>query len=268
MLAVLGIDAAWTERAPSGVGLVARRDGRWTCLGLAPSYEAFCRLAEGIAVDWSARVAGSAPQPEWLLAASEKLLGGSSVTVVAVDMPVATAPVTGRRAADDAISAAFGRLGCGVHSPTAERPGAVGAALTADFERLGYRLATAATAPGTPGRLLEVYPHPALLRLLSAPYRVPYKVSRARRYWPAGSPSLGRRRLLQSFGLVLEGLRGEIGEIPLHLPSVDEAATQSALKRYEDALDALICAWAGIRYLERRARAYGDETAAVWVPEG
>jgi predicted RNase H-like nuclease len=37
------------------------------------------------------------------------------------------------------------------------------------------------------------------------------------------------------------------------------------LKRYEDGLDALLCAWVGIKYLDGDVVAYGDDTAAIWV---
>jgi len=53
--------------------------------------------------------------------------------------------------------------------------------LTSGFLASGYPLATTLTQPGT--CLVEVYPHPALLSLLNANYRVKYKVSRARQYW-------------------------------------------------------------------------------------
>jgi hypothetical protein len=31
-------------------------------------------------------------------------------------------------------------------------------------------------------------------------------------------------------------------------------------------IDALVCAWVGMKYLAGEAVAYGDETAAIWVP--
>lgn len=40
----------------------------------------------------------------------------------------------------------------------------------------------------------------------------------------------------------------------------------SSLKRYEDALDALVCAWVGIKFMEGHALALGDDRCAVWVP--
>src|SRR5437879_6529280 len=39
----------------------------------------------------------------------------------------------------------------------------------------------------TPKKLIEVYPHVALLRLVRVGYRVPYKTSRSRRYMSAGT---------------------------------------------------------------------------------
>ncbi len=48
-------------------------------------------------------------------------------------MPLATTPITNRRAADTAISSRFGPKGCAVHSPSAERPGAMADQLRADF---------------------------------------------------------------------------------------------------------------------------------------
>lgn len=51
-----------------------------------------------------------------------------------------------------------------------------------------------------------------------------------------------------------------------------EAAVQdddwSRLEKYytEDALDSLVCAWAGTEYLCGRCQPYGDDTAAIWIP--
>jgi predicted RNase H-like nuclease len=41
----------------------------------------------------------------------------------------------------------------------------------------------------------------------------------------------------------------------------------SRFKTYEDALDALVSAWVGMKYLEGNATPYGDSTAAIWIPE-
>ena len=267
--AVLGIDAAWTGHNPSGVALLRCAASGWSCTALAPSYESFIGLADGFTVDWSARaIPGSEPDPAALLGAAERLLDGEKVTVIAVDMPLSLSPIVGRRPADAQVSRRFGKYGCAVHSPTPARPGAISTKLRDGFAGLGFPIATAASLSGVPSVLLEVYPHPALLSLLGLERRLPYKTARARRYWPEADAFARVARLLENFERVLAALRTEIGGIDLPLPNADEVSSLSGLKKHEDALDALVCGWVGIRYLESGAIPFGDETAAIWCPEG
>jgi predicted RNase H-like nuclease len=266
MAAVLGIDAAWTAGHPSGVALIDSRDGRWECVAVAPSYVGFLALALGETVDWTIKTLGSQPDAEALLMATRRLLGGRLPAVVAVDMPLSLQAITGRRPADNAISRMFGARKCGTHSPSADRPGPLGAKLAGAFETHGFSLATAATLPGAPGRLLEVYPHPALLTLLEASERVPYKVGRTRTYWPAATPTERRTNVVQVMQDVLDGLSREIASIRVVLPDTAPPAGLAPLKRFEDALDALVCAWVGAKYLAGEAEVYGDGDAAIWVP--
>jgi len=49
--AILGIDAAWTEKEPSGVALIEGARGGWRCVAVTPSYGTFLALAEGTPVD-------------------------------------------------------------------------------------------------------------------------------------------------------------------------------------------------------------------------
>lgn len=266
MAGVLGIDAAWTEKEPSGVALIEGSPGGWRCLAVAPSYDTFLGLAEGAAVDWSAKSKGALPDVGRLLAAAEELLGGRKLAVVTVDMPLSTEPITGRREADAAVSKAYGGRGAAVHSPSAERPGAISDRLTEDFAAAGFPLATGATPVGTPERLVEVYPHPALITLTGASYRLPYKASRSRKYWPGSSPTERKVNLLDQFQRILSALTQEIRDIPVELPDAVSTVPTSGLKRYEDSLDALVCAWVGAKYLEGDAVPYGDGTAAIWVP--
>jgi hypothetical protein len=132
-----------------------------------------------------------------------------------------------------------------VHSPSSEQPGAISDQLTRDFAASGFPLATGATPVGTPNRLVEVYPHPALMTLTGASYRLPYKVSRSRKYWPKSSPAERRARLLTQFAQIASALKGEIRDIPIELPEPDSMISTSGLKRYEDSLDALVCSWVG-----------------------
>ena len=97
MPVVLGIDAAWTATKPSGVALVRSAGLRWRCLAVAPSYDTFVGLRHGTAIDWEQRrFLGESVDPVALLEAAAELAGGP-VDVVAIDMPIATVPITSRR---------------------------------------------------------------------------------------------------------------------------------------------------------------------------
>jgi len=265
---VLAIDPAWTADQPSGIALLHEVVLGWQCSALAPSYEQFMALADGFPVDWSTDPTASRPDVADLFGAAERMLDGFAVDLVTVDMPVSTRAISSRRAADNAISQTFGGRGCRTHTPSATRPGHISDALCAEFRDLGYPLATATTSPGTTPALIEVYPHPALLVLMDAPYRVKYKVAKAGRYWPTVPPQERRRKLVQTWYEIRQALGETISGVELPLPTPDEAEhlRTTGLKRYEDALDALICAWVGVRYLDRRCTAFGDETAAIWIP--
>lgn len=177
-------------------------------------------------------------------------------------MPVAKVPITGRRIADDLFSSRFGGQGCSTHSPGLKRPGLIGRQFTDLMAAHGFEIADANTECGTPTRLLEVYPHPALLGLLGVPYRFPYKVSKSRKLWPGTPVDVRIQLLLAAFDRILAALKVHIDDIDLVLPTAITVPSVSHLKRYEDALDALVSAWVGIEYLEGRAQAYGDATAA------
>lgn len=63
-----------------------------------------------------------------------------------------------------------------------------------------------------------------------------------------------------------DGLGEVFGAPPVRLPTSDEVNRLSALKRYEDVLDAIVCGWVSVCFVEGAAEAYGDESAAIWVP--
>jgi predicted RNase H-like nuclease len=265
--AVLGIDAAWTEHQPSGIALLAEESCRWRCVAVEPSYNAFNAVADGIEIDSHTRIKGSLPDPVRLLQTAKKLLGGHSVSLVTVDIPVADVPIESRRAADNAISSKFGPNWCSTHSPSRDRPGHVSTAIRKGFVQQGFKLATARTRPGMEQCLVEVFPHVALLALLKAPKRIRYKVGKSAKYWPDATLSDRKRFLLRELINILNALRRQIEGISLEMPEPEEVDSLSSLKRYEDCIDALICGWVGIKYLHREAMAHGDETAAIWVPK-
>jgi predicted RNase H-like nuclease len=167
---ILAIDASWTITEPSGIALLHGTGRDWTCVGLAPSQAQFLGLADGTPVDWAAKPTGHEPLASELVDAAQVLLDGAAVNVVTIDMPISTAQISGRREADSAVSKMFGARGCGTHSPSAKRPGAISGVLRDQFSELRLPIATTATPRGTSPALVEVYPHPALLVLMNAAY--------------------------------------------------------------------------------------------------
>ena len=270
MTAVLGIDAAWTATEPSGVALIRKTpdNGRWEYVSVAPSYNAFIAAANGTPVQWDMRPESGAPDPKCLLTAAQQHLGGETVSVVASDIPLSNTPITGRRECDKEISMLFGAQGCSTHSPSRNRPGAISTNLLAGLRGCGYNLATRYATDTEPANsVIEVYPHPALLTLLNRNYRVPCKVSRSLRYWPETTVQRRVDLLMQEFVNIYNGLGRVIHGIPHFLPPLPHTGrTLASLKRYEDVLDALVCAWVGALFFERQARAYGAGNAAIWVP--
>jgi predicted RNase H-like nuclease len=252
--AVLGIDAAWTQDHPSGVALAIHGKSGWRLQSVAASYEKFLSL-EPASDKLSERVHGTMPEPRKLLEVARRK-AGIPISLVAVDMPLSTKPITKRRKADDDVSRCFGGKGAGTHSPNSKRPGKVGEALGHGFEAEGYPIATSAPLGHA---LIEVYPHPALIILDNADQRLLYKV---RKYKKAH-----RKELIAVWHRIVSLLDNEISGCVsnLSLPSYEDPLHR--LKAFEDILDAVVCCWVGICALEGRAVALGDDAAAIWVPE-
>ena len=254
-LAILGIDAAWTSKNPSGVALLSDA-GR--LIAYAPSHVSFVALADGEAVDW-ARPARPGSSVEEVLTAAAIMAPLDPVGVIAVDMPVSTAPIMGRRVCDNLVSRAYGGRGCSTHSPNAKRPGPISVNFSKTMTKFGFELADHGSAIGD-RQYLEVYPHTALLHLMNANYRVPYKESKRRKYWPTNSLVGRRNKLLAQWSLVETELERHVG--PIGLPLREKIS----LKPVEDAIDAIVCAWVGHKFKIGEVGSLGDETAAIWTP--
>nr|WP_245278017.1 hypothetical protein [Rhizobium leguminosarum] len=90
----------------------------WKLVDVASSYDAFTRLDQ---VQRIARHRGSIP--DWsaiIQTATSKI--GSPINVVAIDMPLATSPIVGRRASDNEISKIYGARHASTHTPSASDP--------------------------------------------------------------------------------------------------------------------------------------------------
>jgi len=267
---VLGIDAAWTQKNPSGLALVETRGSAWRMVCAASSYERFLGLAAS-PLEAQGRPLGSSPDPAALLAAAARLCG-RAVDLVAVDMPLAYSPICSRRCSDNAVSGAYGGRKCGTHSPSAVRPGVISDLLRQRFAEAGYPLKTKmSVAPGvieaiSSPALIEVYPHPALVELARAPGRLPYKFSKIRSYWRSATPAERRARLIAQWGEIVALLDEKIAGVKSALPPPEPHANGVEMKAFEDVLDAIVCAWVGVCALEGRATPYGNEDSAIWIP--
>ena len=258
---VLGIDAAWTATEPSGVALAKETERGWRLLAAEASYAHFRERAEGRAPE--VRPRGESPNVPALLEACRRL-AGRLPDLVAVDMPLSRQPIVGRRVSDLAISRAYGARKAATHSPSALRPGRLADKLREDFGLAGYDLCTAG-AFVTPG-IMEVYPHAALLEMSGDPVRLSYKAGKTTTYWPKTPIAERRARLHSVWRRIVAMLDAEIGGVAEMLPSPSPDIKGRALKKYEDKLDAVVCAFVAIRALDGQAQAYGDDLSAIWVP--
>ncbi|MCB1416911.1 MAG: DUF429 domain-containing protein, partial [Nitratireductor sp.] len=110
-----------------------------------------------------------------------------------------------------------------------------------------------------------VYPHPALLSLLKLNERAKYKVSRSLSYWPEAGMDERIRNLIAMHKKIRAALSERFDGLNDLIP-IPRVESLSQLKKYEDALDALICAWVGVEYLAGKTVPLGDRTAAIWCP--
>lgn len=266
--AILGIDAAWTRGAPSGVALIVEKIDGWSCIAVAPSYcEFLAQLKQKrMRNDWEDSLCCGGPPCIPSLLSAVKDFVGIAVDVAAIDMPMARSRISNRRFADDEVSREFGSRKCSTHSPRDIRPGRLGEDISQAFFAAGFSLRTSITLSPVGPALIEVYPHTGLLSLLKRAERVPYKVSKSKRYWRDSEKSERIRLLVDQFRAIYKALELCFGALPFVLPEPSRVGSLTSLKRYEDGLDALVCAWVGMEYLRGRAVALGDEDSAIWCP--
>ena len=257
MAAVLGIDAAWTAKNASGYALIGKSGGAWRLRAAAPDLCAFARKC---------RLDGAGPGMDGAIACAKNLLGRLP-DLIAVDMPLSKQQITGRRASDIGVSRRFGAAKCATHSPSAERPGKVSGAFRAACEKAGYALVVSTGAlPAL--SLAEVYPHPAVLRLMRADERVPYKTGKTKIYWPLASCDERLARVTRSLGAIVDALESHIAGVARAAAPLFAAAENFAgLKPAEDMIDAIVCAWIGTTILAGEAEPIGDADSAIWIPD-
>lgn len=193
----------------------------------------------------------------------------SSSTVVAVDAPLVVTNATGFRECEREIGQEFGRFDASCQSNNLTRtPSPAGMQLVAELAPLGFRHDfSIATARQRPGRwMFEVYPHPAMVTLFGLERIIKYKKG------PVAQKRRGLRELQRHLRWLTDSSRGLLPDRDLDAlltQEVEDLRGQS-LKRYEDTLDALFCAylaWYCWRWGEERNDHFGDlERGYIVVP--
>jgi len=236
----IGLDLAWGERRPTGVAVL---DG------------------DGHLLDLSSRT-----DDDDIVEALAAYSDGDCL--VAVDAPLVVVNETGNRPCEAALNADFGRFEAGCHPANTSRPEFAGGTRAA---RLCERLELDLTLHSGAGRrAIEVYPHPATIALFRLGRTLKYKNR------PGRTLEEMRKALLE----LVEHLRSlDRAEVPLHLEdhggwqdlveSVREAERKADLRRAEDQVDAVLCAYLAMfrQLTPERTTVYGDdETGCIVTP--
>jgi len=212
----VGVDLAWAGRNPTGL---AALDGHGRLLDMAA-----VRTDDEIDTWLRAYVDGDC--------------------LVAVDAPIIVRNATGQRPCEQLVSRYFGAYAAGAHPSNTSRH------YLADGTR-AERMTTRHALDVDPAsrhtrRAIEVYPHPAIVMLFGLTRTLPYKNKRGRDLEMLRAAQL---RLLS----LLEGL--STAEPAMHLvhpswhaarKSVEGAATKAMLRRTEDQVDAVVCAYVAL----------------------
>jgi predicted RNase H-like nuclease len=237
----IGVDLAWSEKNPSGLAVARGSALRAELIELARIAQAFDAAAQ-----WIADRSGDH-------------------CVAAIDAPLVVPNESGMRDCERELSSVFRGASAGTHSSNRARFADGGPpALSLALERHGFRHAVDLDLLRRPGRwMIEVYPHPALVRLFDLEVRLAYK---------KGTPEARRAGLVRLLGIVRSLERAD--------PSLEPGGTGSTMaaldsmrspKSIEDQLDAWLCSYIALyccRWGKQGSRVFGTEsTGYIVVPD-
>lgn len=231
----MGVDLAWGVRNPTGVAVVD---------------------ADGGLVS-----VGAARDDADVLAAVGPFVQGACL--IGFDAPLVVTNPIGQRPAEAALNRDFRKFEAGAHPANtgkpefADGPRAARLARSLDLDLDPF----AEPAHITTRRAIEVYPHAATVALFRLPRTLKYKAK----------PGRGLDQLKSELLLLMDGLeRLAHAAVPLHVAGHDgwlelrrqvaTAQRKSELRRAEDPIDAVVCAYVAL-YAERcpaGVTTYGD----------
>ena len=233
---VIGVDLAWGNKSPTGVTVVDATGQLVMCGSVTTDAE----LDQAIA--------------PWI----------AGPCLLAVDAPLIVVNKTGRRPCEATLSRAFAAQHAGAYPCNTSLPTFADGGRAAGFAKR-HGLSVDATVEPADGqrRAIEVYPHSATVALFDLPKVLPYKAR-------AGRTLESRRRALLRFVHLLEGLPGTedpSGIFERLTREVTAAPTAAALRRQEDPIDSIMCAYVGRLFQQGRAIVIGDaDTGAIVTP--
>ena len=240
MVHFVGLDLAWGEKRPTGIA-VLDPGGRLLELSSRTTDD---EIADALAAYADADC------------------------LVAVDAPLVVVNPTGNRPCEAELNADFGRFEAGCHPANTGKPefaqGTRGERLC---RRLGLDLDLGSTSRR---RAIEVYPHPATIALFGLGRTLKYKNR------PGRTLDDMRKALLELVGH-LRSLAD--ADVPLHLEhhggwldlvqSVEQAERKVDLRRAEDQVDAVLCAYLAMfrEQVPELTTVYGDaDTGYIVTP--
>ena len=236
----VGLDLAWGERKPTGVAVLD---------------DAGKLLYVGVAQDDTAIRAAVGPYVQ-------------GDCLVAFDAPLVVTNPTGQRPSEAALNRDFAKFEAGAHPTNTGKP---------EFASMprAARLAAALDLdvdPHSPStrRAIEVYPHPATVALFRLGRTLKYKSKPGRSVAQLRSELLRLMDLIQTLAQASPPMRvtDHDGWMALR-HSVETAERKSELRRAEDPVDAVVCAYVAL-FATRRpgdVTIYGDaETGATITP--
>lgn len=252
---VLGVDAAWTNKNPSGVALLKwASDTAPKLVKTGRSYDEFCNgerqdNLEGSMPNFS-DIIGCCPQ----------------VDLIALDIPLSPHPIVKRRNADNIISHEYGKFKVSTHSPSPKRPGVIATNIFDQLKNNGFEWAC--EYKETPA-FIEVYPHVAIIEFFGYEKRFPYKIQKRAKYWPNDSSEERYHKIISKLNELRNKLTLKVDNIKDFLPLLDSNTYYKikCLKGYEDLLDGVLSALVGCNFLDRKAEPKGDPTGVIWTPK-
>ncbi len=227
----IGIDLAWGGNKPTGVAVI----------------DAGARLLH----------VGAVRTDDEIVRALTPFTAGDCV--VAIDAPLVVENETGMRPAERQLSKDFRRYDAGTHPSNTGKPEFANGTRGSRVARLlGLELDPTATSR----RALEVYPHPATVVLFGLPKVLRYKAK------PGRDLELLRSELLVLMSHVESIVTTDQAWASLRT-TVETATKKAELRRVEDQVDAVVCAYIAL-FADTRpgdVTTYGDAaTGAIVTP--